>query len=347
MDETFELERGRVETTEPLQPTGIAASALDAGHIGLMTIAADTYEIEVSTQAARILNLGSETKLSLENFLRRCVYTNDRPETDRALRSLSDPEGVGQCQIEFRLEDEEGEFLWIEVVLKTFFDVGTSPRAALRADGIVRDITEDVTRRDGLERRIENQNHWIKNMFAVVQGIAYQSFRPLDAATNALSDFQGRLKTLSSTHDLLAGGVFRGVFLNDLIRGVVTSCGGSNDQVAISGYPMRMNSKQAIAMSMILRELVSNSIRHGAMSVPEGTVHAFWQRNASSELITFVWREADGPEVTEPKEEGTGVRLMSRICAIEFGGIVNFDFDPDGVAVSMKFSNRSLKEIDI
>ena len=94
---------------------------------------------------------------------------------------------------------------------------------------------------------------------------------------------------------------------------------------------MRLTSKFAQSMALVLHELVTNAVKHGALSASGGKVAVNWSRIPGSEgdKIQFAWKERSGPSCVAPNRNGFGLAVI-RSAASECGGQAEMSFAPCG-----------------
>jgi two-component sensor histidine kinase len=89
---------------------------------------------------------------------------------------------------------------------------------------------------------------------------------------------------------------------------------------------------QALALGLILHELASNALKHGALSVPLGHVEISWSvTGILKPRLTLTWQEVDGPRVMEPTRTGFGSILIRRSLDKVLTSEVKHSFLPEGV----------------
>ncbi|MBA4805453.1 MAG: histidine kinase [Brevundimonas sp.] len=180
---------------------------------------------------------------------------------------------------------------------------------------------------------INELNHRVKNTLATVQGIAVQTFRHGDA--DAPSKFDHRLGALAGAHDLLTQTSWEPVD----IRSVVDRCGEpAAGGIAASGPSVMLPPHAALALCMCLHELVTNSLKYGALSVPGGKILLSWTLIPEAGEIDFLWREQGGPPARPPERKGFGTRLVDRLVRNELGGSLERDFGPDGLEIRARLA---------
>jgi two-component sensor histidine kinase len=102
---------------------------------------------------------------------------------------------------------------------------------------------------------------------------------------------------------------------------------------SIEGPDLPLRPESAHALAIALHELVTNAVKHGALSTADGRVAVWWQvaGELGSARLNLVWQEADGPPVTAPQPQGLGSRLIRDILHHELGGRAELSLAPTGV----------------
>jgi len=95
----------------------------------------------------------------------------------------------------------------------------------------------------------------------------------------------------------------------------------------IHGPNVMLSAKNAQNLSLVLHELATNALKHGALSNPEGSVSIAWSiagNGGSSALIR--WQEHGGPPVIAPSRQGFGTMLIQATFSD-----VSFDYACEGL----------------
>lgn len=244
------------------------------------------------------------------------------------------------------------------------------PRSFVRegatiADALAAAADERARRAETHRLLIDELNHRVKNTLATVQAMAAQSLKNLGGGAAAGRDaFEARLLALSRAHDILtreswASADLRGVaaqavrpFLGaDPASGDPSNrdssgreisdrdiLGANTPRITLDGPDLRLPPEGALALTMILHELCTNAVKHGALSVPGGRAALAWTVEAGpdAETLRLTWRECGGPPVVSPSRKGFGTRLLERgfaggrtaSLAYEAGGLVYVAANP-------------------
>ncbi|MFC3079988.1 sensor histidine kinase [Phenylobacterium terrae] len=204
--------------------------------------------------------------------------------------------------------------------------------------GVVKILRDETGSRLAEEQRVlllHELNHRIRNTLVTVQSIAEQTLRASGLDPAVRDDFTQRLIALSKAHDVLVEESWAGADLQAIVdQALAAHVRPDRPALTVDGPPVRLSPQQAVAMSLVLHELATNAVKHGALSAPEGRVTLTWNFALDSEggrHLTVLWEESGGPPVSRPTRQGFGSRLIARSFAAESGGRAEVDFRPEGV----------------
>lgn len=207
--------------------------------------------------------------------------------------------------------------------------------------GFMRDISERHEAHRHRELLLAELSHRVKNMLAVVIGIAHQTARSsasLDAFTPA---FAGRLQALARGHEMLTEDGWQGAGLPDLVEALLGPYALPSDMRAtFGGPPVTLDSKQVLSLSMILHELITNATKYGALSQRDGRVTVGWDWSTATEpgRLYFRWKESGLVGVHKPNRQGFGLRMIAMSTSHELGGNSQIDWQDDGLLFTLEFA---------
>lgn len=197
--------------------------------------------------------------------------------------------------------------------------------------------TEDIHDRKRSEEHmllmVNELNHRVKNLLAMVQAIAAQSFRNASSLLEAREVFMGRLMVLARAHDTLTTENWEGGYLREIVtRAVNPHALARERRFAVSGPELKVPPKMALAIAIALHELATNALKYGALTSELGGVDVHWDVAPPPKArLHMVWREHGGPMVVKPTRRGFGSRLIEQGLAMQLGGTVEVDYAPEGV----------------
>ena len=101
------------------------------------------------------------------------------------------------------------------------------------------------------------------------------------------------------------------------------------DRVVLRGPDITLNATTAQGFALVLHELTTNAVKHGALGAPGGTVTIEWfQKTCSPDLLVFRWQETGGPAAVAPERTGFGTKLLE--IALATVESPRFDYSPKG-----------------
>ncbi len=194
------------------------------------------------------------------------------------------------------------------------------------------DRTESVRAQRRQRLLIDELNHRVKNTLAIVQSIATQTLRTTSDAEGARKAFESRIVALARAHNLLSERSWSDTEIGALLGQELGAFEGT--QVRFGGPVLVVNAKTTIALALLLHELATNAVKHGALSVAEGSLSVNWHEAANDDLV-IDWRELGGPPVSPPSRRGFGSRMLSTVVSGELGGSIDTSFSPGGFSATL------------
>ena len=184
---------------------------------------------------------------------------------------------------------------------------------------------EDVTERRRVEHerelRFGELRHRVKNLLAVIQALARQTVAEDRSGAEYRDAFLGRLEALTHAHEL-AFGTGGGVDLAALVGGVLEPYTGGNGAVAVeTGPAVALPPARVQALALVLHELATNAVKHGALSAPGGRLRVGWavEEAGGARRVRLRWEERGGPPAAPPAARGFGTDLVERVATDELG----------------------------
>lgn len=182
-------------------------------------------------------------------------------------------------------------------------------------------------------------DHRAKNMLAVVMGMADQTARRADSLEAFQSAFSARLTALARGYSLVTASRWRTTSLEQIVRAIVQPYVTEGQaRLETNGQGVVLSPKAALAVTMILHELVSNATKYGALSVEGGKILIEWSVSAASpRTVDLEWRETGLSGLQAPARRGFGAKLIEASARRDLAGDVETVFASDGVRYRFKF----------
>jgi two-component sensor histidine kinase len=190
-------------------------------------------------------------------------------------------------------------------------------------------------------------HHRMKNTLAIVEAITSQSLKTANSLEEATRTIADRLHALGVAHDLLVSERWSGAGCRTLIEGAVKAFQSKSlDQFEIAGDNITVSSGPAISLSMVIHELCTNAVKHGALSAPSGRVSISWSIFSKDNLkrFKFLWKERGGPPVHEPSRKSFGSRLIEQALPGQLQGEARLRFEPDGLSCEINIPLNVMQE---
>jgi PAS domain S-box-containing protein len=254
------------------------------------------------------------------------VHPEDRPMALARLQATISGE-TGEFAAEFRVGRRPPAEGWAWVATQgavTERDPATGQ--ALRLSGISRDVSE---RREAEERRIllmREVDHRAKNVLAVVQSVLRLTRR--DRPESYMAAVEARVAALARAHTLLAERGWIGADFRVLAERELAGC--PPGSVTLEGPPLAIAASAVQPLAMVLHELATNAVKHGAASAPAGRIALVWRLEEGR--LHLDWTESDGPPVRAPSGRGFGTRMLEAVLRGQLGGTIEVRWAAAGLA---------------
>src|SRR5262249_49143236 len=161
------------------------------------------------------------------------------------------------------------------------------------------------------QRLVAELDHRVKNVLARVAVVAKYTRQGSGSIDEFVRALDGRIQSMADAHELLSRSHWQGAGLGDLGRRQLAPHAAAANTIN-SGPEVMLSAPATQAMAMVLHELVTNAVKYGSLSTPQGKVSVSWNlRNvACVRRLLMTWREVGGPPARLKKESGYGTNLI-------------------------------------
>ena len=180
--------------------------------------------------------------------------------------------------------------------------------------------------------------HRTKNILTLVQAMMRQLARQETSMEEFQKAISTRLQGLGKSIEALASEQWVGVPLKRLVEIQLDVFAEAADRVELQGQDFTLRAEAVQNLGLVLHELATNSIKYGALSVPEGRIRVSWTQDDPSDptsLLHLSWQEMGGPPAKEPAQTGFGTTIVKRHAAAAFGGQVDIQYRETGLVWSL------------
>lgn len=176
------------------------------------------------------------------------------------------------------------------------------------ATAIARQLRLGIQKKRSEEREkllVRELQHRSKNIFSVVEALAYLSLKGDGLPAQAHDAFVARLRALARADERAATSASHGTRLVEVVRCELEPFAGRYE---IRGEDIHLNPQATQNFALAVHELATNASKYGALSVDMGKVVVGWTNGGSS--LGFRWEEREGPPVSVPSHSGFGGTLL-------------------------------------
>jgi two-component sensor histidine kinase len=185
-------------------------------------------------------------------------------------------------------------------------------------------LSREIQVRIGFERRltavIDELNHRVKNILAVIQSIVTRTLRhgsDIDVARELLI---GRIHAMSNVVSLLSESQWQGVKLKGLFEARAIP---HAERIAVSGPDITVSARAAQSLSLLFFELASHSDEGLSLVGKHPHIVAHWEVTGEDPESTFHfrWEEFNTSEATRQADSDFGLILLDRVAPEALGGV--------------------------
>jgi PAS domain S-box-containing protein len=176
-------------------------------------------------------------------------------------------------------------------------------------------------------------DHRAMNALALVQSIVRLSRS--DNVGSYSASVLGRVDALARAHRLLAKANWSGADLSELVAMETPSSAAS--RVKAQGAAAAIPAKLVQPVTLVLHELISNAVQHGALASPSGTIIVDWTATGDSACLTLKWREAGANVRPDEPTSGFGLTMIKGVIERQLGGSFGPQWRSDGLEAKLEF----------
>jgi two-component sensor histidine kinase len=184
-------------------------------------------------------------------------------------------------------------------------------------------LRREIEVRIGFERRltavIDELNHRVKNILAVIQSIVTRTLRhgsDIDVARELLI---GRIHAMSNVVSLLSESQWQGVQLKGLFESRAIP---HAERIAVSGPDIAISARAAQSLSLLFFELASHSDEGLSLVGKHPNIKAHWEVTGEEPdtVFRFRWEESNTSAATRRADSDFGIILLDRVAPEALGG---------------------------
>jgi two-component sensor histidine kinase len=184
-------------------------------------------------------------------------------------------------------------------------------------------LSREIQTRIGFERRltavIDELNHRVKNILAVIQSIVTRTMRhgaDVDVARELLI---GRIHAMSHVVSLLSDSQWQGVKLKGLFESRAIPHG---ERIVLDGPDITVSARAAQSLSLLFFELASHADEGHSLVGRHPHIVAKWTVSGTGPdaVFDFRWEEFNTSAATRRPDSDFGIVLLDRVAPEALGG---------------------------
>lgn len=186
-------------------------------------------------------------------------------------------------------------------------------------------------RLDALARELA---HRVKNAYSVALSLANQTFGAKEQSPEMFELFGGRMQALARAADLL----MHSQAVATLASIISDSDMPFRERIIVEGCDYKLTSDSAQSFNLLIYELWTNAVKHGALADPNGLVNVSCRREGDQ--IVFAWKEiTNAPKQanrTLSKDNGGfGSKLILSIVPSQLSGQASVVYNMTGLIYTL------------
>jgi len=255
------------------------------------------------------------------------IHPDDRAGTRAACQAAF---GAGQpVEHRHRIRRHDGEHRWHAMRLAPVRDGYGHVTGWFAA---LTDV-DDLERLQSHERQLLGEvQHRVRNALAVVRSLVRRTAEHSGSLPDFVRHLDGRLAAFARAQAYVTRDPGHGVDLATLVADEFVAQGArEGEQVTITGPELRLTPEAAETLGLVVHELATNAVKHGALDVEGGMVGVAWDLTNDARHLALEWREHVPDGDVALGRAGFGTELLMQSLPYELGALVAREVSPTGL----------------
>jgi two-component system CheB/CheR fusion protein len=232
--------------------------------------------------------------------------------------------------IDFIYTSEDGRETWMRISAAPF---RRETGELIGAVAVIQDV--DVEKRTAQANfvLIRELQHRTRNLLAVVQSLANQTFDGSKNFAEFEAEFKERLVALSRVQRFLSRPDDQPVTCGELVRAELAALASdiAVNRIVLEGPELALPKGKVQILALALHELATNALKHGALAAPRGHLTVTWRLlddDGQGRYLSLDWLERgiDTVQVDiRSMRRGYGRELIEKALVYQLGAKTRFD----------------------
>jgi PAS domain S-box-containing protein len=285
-----------------------------------------------------VYGISREVALSGNDLLQwaNSILPEDRA---RALDCISRARAGERVSFEYRITcPQDGTLRWLRSSVFPMLDHHGRVR---RIGGIGKDITGLKLALDYQRRLLAELQHRVRNTLAVIRSIVRRTAENSETFEDFAGHLDGRIAAFSRVQMVVTRDPLAGFDLAELISEELRACAmREGERFFLHGPSVRLRPKAAERMALVIHELTTNAVKHGAFSVERGRIDVRWlkEERDGEAWLSLEWKESGMTgRYVEQRREGFGTILLRHTLPYDLSAEVTRAYEPSGFRCGIAF----------
>lgn len=198
-----------------------------------------------------------------------------------------------------------------------------------------------VAEKESLLRELD---HRVRNNLAIITGLATleRCRRPARPSEEALASLENRFRAFLLAYDVMRRRGYCSVPIRQIVEPLLQRLRNmapafERIELEVSGDAADLDERQAMALSLVLHEVITNAIEHAFPDGREGRI-ALHIEDQGNDIRISISDDGVGFDPTDlPDISGSGLSIIRALVHGNLAGEVSFDSGPGGTTVSFTF----------
>lgn len=315
--------------------------AVDAADVALWCWDIDTDALTMDDNGFRLWGLPFSETVCFED-LSMHIHPADRERVRAAFKATRSVTGHYETDFRVMLGDE---IRWVSSRGKGA-DEGLQNRSKF---GVFIDVTQRKQIEEASELLAGEMSHRVLNLLTIATALTTITGQTAETVEDMTRQLVQRLTALGRAHSLvrpLPASQGTAALLGDLISVLLSPYddeGAFAGRIKVSVPRMGVGAASANALAMVIHELATNSLKHGALSSSTGMLDI--TSLSTDDDVIIIWAETGGPRIAGPPlRNGFGSRVLLRSVEQFLHGKFDLDWQAAGVVATLRVSRKQLAE---
>lgn len=197
---------------------------------------------------------------------------------------------------------------------------------------------------------IHELNHRVRNILGLINSIIGQTATTVASVGEFKDILAGRIQALALAQNMLTERNWANTPFSTLLETEMSAFITQAHRVSVAGPEVLLTPKAYTTMTLLIHELITNAIKHGALSNSAGKIDIRWSVEADANLALH-WIETGMTIERSPSRRGFGSLIIERAVPLDLNGESEHKLTRDGLVakflIPAKHFSRPDEAIDM